>query len=47
MTEWMEENIWRHGCCLTAGEMIRRLTGRGLDAKPFLKYLENIYGNAA
>ena len=47
VTEWMEENIWRHGCCLTAGEMIRRLTGRGLDAKPFLKYLENIYGNAA
>ena len=43
MTEWMEKNIWQYGCCMTAGEMIRKLTGHGLDAGPFLRYLEQKY----
>src|SRR5699024_1968528 len=29
---WMDEHIWQYGCCYTAGEMVRRLTGGGLDA---------------
>ena len=43
VTEWMEKNIWQYGCCMTAGEMIRKLTGHGLDAGPFLRYLEQKY----
>lgn len=43
ISEWMERHIWQHGCCCTAGEMIRQLTGDGLDARPFLKYLEETY----
>lgn len=43
MTEWLGRNIWQYGCCYTAGEMIRKLTGGGLDARPFLRYLEKVY----
>lgn len=43
VTEWMEEHIWKYGCCYTGGEMLERLTGTGLDARPFLKYLEKTY----
>lgn len=43
VTEWLERNIWQYGCCYTAGEMIRKLTGGGLDARPFLRYLEKVY----
>lgn len=40
---WMAEHIWSHGCCCTAGELIHRITGRSLDAKPFLDYLDQKY----
>ncbi len=40
---WMDEHIWQYGCCYTAGEMVRRLTGGGLDAQPFLDYLDQTY----
>ena len=30
----------QYGCCFTAGEMAHRITGKSLDAAPFLKYLE-------
>ena len=43
VTEWMEKNIWQCGCCMTAGEMIRKLTGHGLEAGPFLRDLEQKY----
>ena len=43
ISQWMEEKIWQYGCCYTADEMIRKLTGKGLDAEPFLRYLEQIY----
>lgn len=43
LNRWMGENIWRHGCCLTAGELVKRITGRTLDARPFLAYLNQKY----
>lgn len=43
VTAWMEENIWQYGCCYTAGELIRKITGGGLDARPFLSYLKETY----
>ena len=39
----MRENIWSHGCCLTAGELVKQITGSSLDARPFLKYLDEKY----
>ena len=43
LNDWMRTNIWSHGCCLTAGELVQRITGRALDARPFLAYLEQKY----
>ena len=43
LNDWMRENIWSHGCCLTAGELVQRITGSSLDARPFLDYLEKKY----
>ena len=43
LNDWMRRNIWSHGCCLTAGELIQRITGSPLDAWPFLDYLERKY----
>lgn len=44
LNQWMKENIWQYGCCYTSGELMQRLTGKALDAKPFLQYLEEKYG---
>lgn len=43
LNAWMQEHIWQYGCCFTGGELIRRISGRGLDAQPFLKYLNKKY----
>lgn len=43
LNDWMRENIWSHGCCLTAGELAKRITGSSLDARPFLNYLGQKY----
>lgn len=43
LNDWMRENIWSHGCCLTAGELVKQITGSSLDARPFLKYLDEKY----
>ena len=40
---WMGEHIWQWGCCFTAGELVQRVTGSALDAKPFLRYLDRKY----
>ena len=42
---WLDENVRQYGCCFTAGEMAHRITGRSLDARPFLQYLEEKYKN--
>ncbi|SFR81353.1 carboxypeptidase M32 [[Clostridium] aminophilum] len=40
---WMDRRIRQYGCVYTGTEMIRRLTGQGLDAGPFLRYLNRKY----
>lgn len=45
LRHWMGENIWSHGCCLTAGELAKRITGSSLDARPFLEYLDKKYSS--
>jgi carboxypeptidase Taq len=43
LNQWLDENVRQYGCCFTAGEMAKRITGKSLDAKPFLKYLKEKY----
>jgi carboxypeptidase Taq len=43
LNQWLDANVRQYGCCFTAGEMAKRITGKSLDAKPFLKYLEEKY----
>lgn len=41
---WLNENVRQYGCCYTAGEMAEKATGKRLDAKPYLDYLCEKYG---
>ena len=41
---WLRENIHRHGSRYYPDELIERVTGRPLDAAPYLKYLKNKFG---
>lgn len=43
LNKWLDENVRQYGCCFTAGEMAERITGKRLDAKPFLNYLRGKY----
>ena len=43
LNAWMDENVRQYGCCFTAGEMAERITGKRLDARPFLNYLDEKY----
>ena len=43
LNSWLDKNVRQYGCCFTAGEMAERITGKSLDARPFLKYLEEKY----
>lgn len=40
---WLKENIYRHGSKYTAPELIKRVTGRGLDTAPYIRYLRAKY----
>jgi carboxypeptidase Taq len=36
---WLSEHIYRHGSRYTPPELLRRVTGSGIDLEPYLKYL--------
>ena len=36
---WLHEQIYRHGSRYAPSELLRRLTGSGIDPEPYLKYL--------
>ncbi len=40
---WLDAQVRQYGCCFTAGQMAERITGKRLDAQPFLQYLEEKY----
>ena len=42
---WLRENIYRHGSKFTAPELIERVTGRGIDIEPYIRYLRVKYGD--
>ncbi|MFN3597145.1 MAG: carboxypeptidase M32 [Rubricoccaceae bacterium] len=41
---WLREHVHRHGRVRSAGEILRRTTGRDLDARPWLAYVHAKYG---
>jgi carboxypeptidase Taq len=45
ISEWLTEKISQYGCCFTARELIKNITGKTLDAAPFIRYLDNKYSD--
>jgi len=45
LREWLTENVYRHGRVYTPEELVRRITGGDLDAKPYLAYLQEKFGS--
>jgi carboxypeptidase Taq len=41
---WLRENVHRHGAKFEPLELLRRVTGGGLRAEPYLEYLTHKYG---
>ncbi|MDQ3999954.1 MAG: hypothetical protein M3283_02875 [Actinomycetota bacterium] len=41
---WLRENVHRHGSRYYTDELVRRVTGRSLDTVPYLRYLEDKFG---
>ena len=39
LREWLRENIHRHGQRYTAAELVERVTGKGLSARPLVEHL--------
>ena len=40
LREWLREHVHRHGRAFTPQELLQRVTGSGMDAAPYLGYLE-------
>jgi len=40
---WLRENVHRHGAKFEPIELLRKITGQGLEAEPYLQYLETKY----
>jgi carboxypeptidase Taq len=44
LLSWLREHVHRHGNKLRTTELLQRLTGAGLAAEPYLRYLEGKFG---
>ncbi len=44
LRDWLTENIYRHGKTYEPLELLGRVTGNGLDAGPYIAYLEEKFG---
>jgi carboxypeptidase Taq len=47
LCDWLREHLWRYGRKYTPNELLQRIVGSGLDAKPYLGYLETKLGTLA
>lgn len=41
--EWLSDNVWQHGRRFDGAELIRKISGKALSAKPFITYLKAKY----
>jgi carboxypeptidase Taq len=44
LLDWLRVNVHQHGRKFTSNELLRRITGGGLDPAPYLAYLKQKYG---
>lgn len=44
LREWLREKVHRHGAKYEPVELLRRVTGEGLNPQPFMDYLEGKFG---
>jgi carboxypeptidase Taq len=44
LREWLREHIHRHGRAFTPQDLLQRVAGSGMDAEPYLRYLERKLG---
>lgn len=44
LLEWLRKTIHRHGAKFEPQELVRRVTGSGIDASPYLRYLRTKLG---
>ncbi|MDP8926148.1 MAG: carboxypeptidase M32 [Actinomycetota bacterium] len=44
LLDWLRENVHRHGSWYYPDELVQRATGRSLDTVPYLRYLEDKFG---
>jgi carboxypeptidase Taq len=45
LREWLTEQVYRHGRIHPPEELVSRVTGGGIDAKPYLAYLEEKFSS--
>lgn len=44
LREWLTANIYSYGRLYDTADMLRKITGKNLDSKPYLHYLQEKYG---
>jgi carboxypeptidase Taq len=44
LREWLRDHVHRHGRAFTPQDLLQRVTGNGIDAGPYLRYLERKLG---
>ncbi len=47
LTDWLREQLWRHGRKFGPEELLERIVGGGLDPEPYLRYLNGKLGALA
>jgi carboxypeptidase Taq len=45
LREWLTEHVYRHGRKFQPQELLHRITGDAIDAKPYLAYLEGKFAS--
>ena len=45
LLHWLRENIYCHGSKFTPVELVERVTGKSMDSRPYLNYLQNKYSD--
>ncbi|MGH2593981.1 MAG: carboxypeptidase M32 [Anaerolineae bacterium] len=44
LREWLRQNVHRHGRKYMPDELVRRVTGEGIQSRSYMRYLKNKYG---
>jgi len=47
LADSLRQGVWQHGRRFTRDELLTRVTGRGLEAAPYIAYLDRKYGTGS